>query len=130
MNEAPQQSTGAARASGDMGQVIHEVVDAQRTAIGEFSFEMIPDLLVGIEFRSIGGEAFEVKSRMTSEQRGERGAAMNGATVPQQYDVAAELTQQQPQEGRNFEVAEGVEIEMTVETETLACGAHRHRRAK
>jgi hypothetical protein len=102
------------------------VVDAQRTTIGELSFEVIPDLFVGIEFRRVGWEAFEVKSRMTSEQRGQCWAAMNGAAVPQQHDVAAELTQQQPQEGSDFEVAEGVEMEVTVEPESLALGAHRH----
>ena len=101
------------------------MVDGQRTAVGKLGFEVIPDLFVGIEFGRIGRETFDVKSRMTSEKLGERWAAMNGPTVPQQHDVAAELTQQQPQEGSDFEVAEVVEMEVTVETEPLACGAHR-----
>jgi hypothetical protein len=101
------------------------VVDGQRTAVGELSFEVIPDLFVGIEFGRVGREAFDVKSRMTSEKLGERWAAMNGPAVPQQHDVAAELTQPQPQEGSNFEVAEVVEMAVTVEAVPLACGAHR-----
>ncbi len=117
-----------ASASGDAGQVIHEVVDGERTAVGELGFEVIPHLFVGIEFGRIGRKAFEVKSRMTSEEFGERRATMNGTAVPQQHDVTAKVTQQQPQEGGDFEVAEVVEMAVTVETETLALGAHRHRR--
>ena len=67
---------------GDAGQVIDEVVDGERTAIGELGFEVIPELLVGIEFGRVGWKAFDVKSRMTSEQLGERLAAMDGTAVP------------------------------------------------
>jgi len=101
------------------GKIIDEVVDGQRTAIGQFGFEVIPDLFVGIELRSISRKTFNMEPWMTSEQRGKCRATMNGAAVPQQHDVTAEMTQQQPQEGRDFEVAEVVEMTVTVETETL-----------
>jgi len=112
----------------DAGKVIEEVVDGERTAIGELGFEVMPHLFVGIEFGRVGRKAFDVKSGMTSEQRGERGAAMDGAAVPQQHDVTAEVRQQQAQEDSDFKMAEVVDMEVTVETKPLALGAHRHRR--
>jgi hypothetical protein len=65
---------------------------------------------------------------MTSKQLGERWTVINGPAVPQQHDVTAEVTQQQSQEGSDFEVAEVVEMVVTVEAETLAFAARRHRR--
>ena len=113
---------------GDAGQVLEAVVDGQRTAVGKLGLEVIPHLFVAIEFGRVGRQAFDVKSGMTSEQRGERGAAMDGAAVSQHHDVTAEVTQQQAQEGSNFKMAEVVEMAVTVETTPLALGAHRHRR--
>jgi len=40
-----------------------KVVDGQRAAVGELSFEVIPDLFVGIEFRRVGREAFDTRDR-------------------------------------------------------------------
>ncbi len=114
--------------SGNAGQVIDELVDGQRTAVGELGFEVIPHLFVGIEFGGVGWKAFDVESGMTREQRGESWTAMDGATIPQQHDVTAEVTQQQPQKGSDFKVAEVVEMEVTIETKPLASGTHRHRR--
>ena len=39
------------------------MVDGQRAAVGELSFEVIPDLFVGIEFRRVGREAFDTRDR-------------------------------------------------------------------
>ena len=58
---------------------------------------------------------------MASEQLGKLGAAMNGAAVPQQLDLAAELTQQQ-QQGSDFKVAQVIKKGGSAETEALPLG--------
>jgi hypothetical protein len=71
-----------------VSEIFDEFVERHRAPVRERRFEVIPDLLVGIEFRSAGREAVDVESRMSSEELPNELAAMNRAAVPHQYAAA------------------------------------------
>jgi hypothetical protein len=60
---------------------------------------------------------------VTSEKRTDSRTVVNRSSIPEQDDVAAEMTEQQPQEAGDLNVGDVVEVEVAVETEVLADSA-------
>jgi len=70
-----------------------------KQAIGGMALEVIPDLLDGIEFRSIAGEWFDMKTRMGPSQLSNEGPLVDATIVPQQDDRPPQVAQKQAKEG-------------------------------
>ena len=104
------------------------MIDDQGTAVGQRGLEVIPDLFVGIELGSVCRKTLDMEPRVTSEKLTDRRTVVNRSSVPEQDDVAAQMTEQQPQETRDLNVGDVVEVEVAVETEALAHRADGDRR--
>lgn len=111
-----------------MRQVVEEGLDVERAAIGQFVLEEFPRELIGVEFRGVGGEAFDMEARMAGEHLLHVRPAVDGAAIPEQDDGAAEMAQQQPQEHRDLDVGDVLQVQMAVEPEPSVRRADRHRR--
>jgi hypothetical protein len=69
-----------------------------KQGVRRMAFEIIPDLLDGVEFWRITGKRFDLKARVSMSQSSNKWALMDAAIVPQQDDRAAQvLVQKQMQ---------------------------------
>jgi len=89
--EAPLRSPEPAR---EVRQVVEEGVDVKGAAVGELVLEKLPRELVRIELGGVGGEAFDMETRMAGEHLPHVRAAVDGAAIPEQDDGASEMAQQ------------------------------------
>lgn len=79
-------------------------------------FEISPDLLDRVEFRSVGGERFEVQAREVGLQLAYFRTAVHVASVPDHNDRATEMFKELPHEPSNCHgfkviVDEGAEVQ-------------------
>ena len=102
---------------------MHQLLSREGAAIGEAGLKVIPDLFVGVELGRIGGEAFDLEPRIARQQSVQRGSLVNGAAVPDQDDVSAQMLQQQAQESRDLDVGQVGEMQMAVKSEAFSQGA-------
>jgi hypothetical protein len=93
-DEAAQELGGAPGPAGDAAEVVEQLIDAERTAVSELGLEVVPDLLIGVEFGRVGGKALDHEARMAGQDLADRGPDVNRAAVPQQDDGSAQLAQQ------------------------------------
>ena len=119
LNEAAQELGGAPGTAGDAAEVVKQLIDAEGTAVSELSLEVVPDLLIGVELRRVGGKALDHEARMVSQDLGDGGSAVDRAAVPQQDDRSVQMAQQQAQEGGDIELAEVGEVKVAVEPEAM-----------
>ncbi len=97
-----------------------EVVGA---AVGETSFGVGPDGLVGVELRSVGRKAFEMQPREPAADFPDPFSFVNAGVVPDHDDVPAEVAQQVPQEFADLAVPDvcGVALEVQADAPTPGC---------
>jgi len=69
-----------------------------RGAVSQSAFRLSPDEFSRIEFRSISREPFHVQTREAIAEITNRFSLMNEGSVPQEEDMAAEMSQKVPQE--------------------------------
>ena len=93
-----------------------EVVGA---SIGQDSFGELPDLLIGIELGSVGGEGLDAQPGEALEQGADEWATVDLDAVPEHDDGPAEMGQQGPQEGTDVRRAQ-VLVGMTADVQPAA----------
>src|SRR5579885_156577 len=66
-------------------------------------FEVIPDALIGVEIRGIAGKLFEVEAASSPflEKVFDLMSAMNGCSIPDDHNLAANLAQENAQEAHD-----------------------------
>jgi hypothetical protein len=67
-------------------------------AIGRMAFEVIPELLGGIEFRGIGGELLQMQPGMGLLHGLDRRSTVNAAAIPEEDDMVPQMPQERTQE--------------------------------
>jgi hypothetical protein len=89
--------------------------------------EQIPDALIGIEFGCVAGQALQAEAARGA--RGEevlhRRAMVDGRAVPNHEQLAADLAEQLPEEGRNRRTAERMGLHVGEEPAVGDNGANR-----
>jgi len=75
-----------------------EMMQVARVAVGHRPLEVIPDELVGVEFRRIPGEPVGTQTPMSTEELSDQRPLMVSAVVPQQGDLSAQVLEQLPEE--------------------------------
>lgn len=81
-------------------------------AIGHGSLEIVPDELIGVEFRGIAGEKVRLQTRVPAQELFDRTAFMNRTSIPEQDHGAAQVLEQLPEEPgrfRRFDVLVAIE---------------------
>lgn len=96
-----------------------------RAAIGEAFLGKPPHALVGVEFRRVGGQELETKSRDPAAELPHEPPAMQAEPVPDQDHRPAQVAEQMAQERDDFEFAEVVVVPLVVETQAVAVGTDR-----
>jgi len=93
-----------------------EVVGA---SIGQNGLGELPDLLIGIELGSVGGEGLDAQPGEALEQGADERATVDLDAVPEDEDGPAEMGQQGAQEGTDVRRAQ-VLVGMTADVQPAA----------
>lgn len=106
----------------------HQLRKIMRLAVCESLFGQLPDPLVRVELRGIGGEALQMQPLGARAQLPDELAAMGIAAVPQDDDVPADLPEQLSQEVAGLALSDVLRVQLEVEVEALAARRHRDSR--
>ena len=97
--------------------------DVLGPAVGQPGLEVIPDPLVGVQFRGVGWEGDQMEPGRAAEQVLDRLPTMNAAIIEQHDEVTGNLSQQGAEEGRNLVALDIVLVELAVQRTAAAPGA-------
>ena len=125
---APKFFGGASDCVDGIDHRVHQLVGAERGAVGEFAFRQGPDTFVGVEVGSVGRKVFDVQAWVATEELGERRTVVRGGVVQQNDDGTVEVAEQFTEKSTHFFLSDVVEEEQIVETEVLSVGADRDSR--
>ena len=126
MGDAPSEvATVAANGFEGFDHGDHQLRKIMSLAICEALLGQLPDSLIGVELRRIGGEALQVEPRGPSAKLTYELASMRISAVPQDDDVPRELPKQPSQEVAGLELSDVLRVELKVKVEPLAAGRHR-----
>jgi len=117
---AAQQGLRGGQSTDFRGQDVHECGRRIGTAVGQPGLEELPDALVRIQFRGVGGEGDQMESGRAAEQVLDRLPTMNAAIVEQHDEVARDLPQQGAEEARNLVALDIVLVELAVQRTATA----------
>jgi hypothetical protein len=92
------------------------------------TFEIVPDLLHGIELRGICGELLNMQPWIAFLKRGNGCSLVDRASIPQEHDMTPQVAQQGSHEARHVNGLEVVGLEVDVQPHMLALGGHREGR--
>ena len=104
-----------------------EFVEVIGSAVGQGSLGLAPDPFVGVEFGSVAGEVFDMKTPVPAQEAAEVLSLVDLAVVPEQDHVAGQVPQQVPQKGADFRATDVHPMELVVEGDPMALGTHRQR---
>jgi hypothetical protein len=105
--------------------VVHQLVNVERTAIGELSFGQGPNGFVGIELRSVSRKVLDVQARVSTEELLQRFAVVRGGVVQQNDDGTPEVPQELPEKSTHFLLPDVIKPKQIVEAQALSLGTHR-----
>lgn len=111
-----------AEAIGKQGQ---QVVLIVRPRVGQETLELSPDAFVGIELRRVGRKGFQMQSRETGAQLGERSRSMDLGVVQEDDDMAAQVPEEIAKEETDLLAVDVHRVQVTIEAETLSPRTHR-----
>ena len=106
-------------------EVFDQVGQLVRAPVCQGVLEMIPHALIRIEFRRIGGKAFEVQARETATQISDWLSPVCVEVVPDHDDVAPKVTQQVTQELTDLALLDVLDVQAPVEANAPSLRAHR-----
>lgn len=100
-----------------------------RDAVGQASFEIVPDKFIGVKLRRISGEVKGLDSRKASKEMFDEFGPMKRASVPEEKNPASEVSGKVAEEMANlFGSDVFVGMEACVEPETFSFGRDRNGR--
>lgn len=114
----------ALEATDGKSQFPAQLVPVTAAAVGKLaSLEQVPDSFVGVELRSVAGQAFEVEAYggPGDEEVLDGAAAMNHRSIPDDRQLARNLTQPLTQKGDDALAGEGLLLDVG---EQSAPGGH------
>lgn len=115
LGDTPTEEIGGRSESADfVGQHVHQLALRVRTAVGQQSFEVIPDALIGVELRGVGRQRHKMEATGTREQFADRLATVDFAVVQQNDQMSADLAQQMAQEPGDLFALNVVLVELAV----------------
>lgn len=127
MAEAGGETVGlAAQATNGEVQLPAQLVEVATAAVLQLTaLEQVPDAFVRIEFRSVGGQAFEVQplSGALREELLHRLAAMDRRAIPNHEQLAAHLPQQLAEKADDRGSAKGLLLDVREEAPVRCEGA-------
>jgi hypothetical protein len=104
-----------------------QFIEVIRPSIGQGVVHLVPDALVGIEFRCVRWESLQVKSRKAATEVADRFAFVRFAVVPNHDDVAAQMTKQVAQELAHFGLLDVLAVQLTIQPKPATRGTDGNR---
>jgi hypothetical protein len=89
-------------------------------AVGKIAFPMSPNMFNRIEFRSITGKPVDMKSLGLLQESFNICPLVDGAIVPDQKNVSAQMTQHIPQKSDDFRTGDVMGMETDIKTQMVA----------
>jgi hypothetical protein len=87
-------------------------------------FRFCPNEFIRIELGCIRRETMNVQPLLCGQKLFDDIASMDAASIPDQFDVAPQVTQKVPQELEDFLAFDVGGVELSIESQTLALGRH------
>jgi hypothetical protein len=115
LDASAKERLGGGQTTHFLGEDVHEVDRCVGPAVGQAGFEVIPHAFVGVQFRGVRGERFQVQPGGAAEQLLHRVAAMNPAIVEQDDEVAGDLAQQLAEERCHLLALDIVFVQLAVQ---------------
>jgi hypothetical protein len=103
-------------------EVLHEIVQVLRAAVGQIVFGQGPNALVRIQLRGVRGETLQPQTRMLAEQFIQRCAFMGRRVVHKYNHRAAQVAKQMAEENAHLLLPDVVEPKLVIEAEMLSLG--------
>ncbi len=103
-------------------EVLHEIVQVLRAAVGQVVFGQGPNALVWIQLRGVRGETLQAQTRMLAEQLIQGLTFMSGRVVQQHHHRAAQVAKQMAEEDAHLLLPDVVEPKLVIEAEMLSLG--------
>lgn len=110
------------------GERVAEVFSVPGTAVREHPLGLRPHALVRVEFGRVRRQPFDPEAPDAGAQRSGPVPLVRPSVVPEHDHRAFEMPEQMPEERRDFTLPEALQVELEIESEPPAPGAHRHRR--
>lgn len=89
-------------------------------AVGQRALGLVPDALVGVEFRSVTGEKCDVKTSMPFQEAANLIPFVNLPVIPEQDDRAGQMPEQVAQKEADFRAADVRPMQLIVEGDPMA----------
>lgn len=93
-------------------------------AVGHRSFRLGPDELIRVEFWGVAGESLHMEPRVGRKEGPDHCALVDGAAVPQEDDVAAQVAEELSQEGHDVHRSKIRFLKVEVEGQVLPLRRH------
>ena len=100
--------------------VVHQLVDLDRAAVGEFSLGQRPNTFIGIELWSVRGKVLDVQARVPAQELSQRSTVVRGGIVQQDDDGTPEVSQELAEKPAHFLLPDVVEVKQVVEAQVLS----------
>lgn len=122
---APKQALRSAQSHKTAQEVSPQLLGAVRAAVGELPLREGPHRLVRVQLRRVGRKVLEPQPWEGRAQLANGRPLVNLSPIPDHDDRAAEVTQQVPEEFADLRLADVLAVQVEVESEPPAPGAHR-----
>jgi len=122
MNAPTELALRLTQASQGLGERDGEFIEVVRSAVGQVVVGLTPDAFVGVEFRGIGRETFQMKATVATTELSDRFALVRLAIVPHDDEVAAEVAEQVAQELAGLGLLDVLTMQLEIQADAPAVG--------
>jgi len=102
-----------------------EFIDRVRVTVGKGCLGEVPDAFIGVELGGVGRKRDQVESSEAAAHLSDRNATVDGGVVPDDDDVATQVTEQVAQELAHSLAVDVVAMESVAEAHPVPHGADR-----
>jgi hypothetical protein len=128
MDASPQAALGTPDSFNRAPDAMLQMVNGKRRCIREPLLGLRPDIFIGIDFRSVGGESMRMNPGMPMQENAHLAPAMNRSAIPYQFNRSPKLSQQLAQERNHFHSGDIASMELRIQSQAVATGRHRDAR--
>ena len=124
----PQQPLGSFNSPNRATQRCPQFENVLRRTVGQIFLGLRPNEFVRVELGSVSREAMNMKPILAGQELLDDVSPVNGASIPDEFHVAPQVTQKVAQELAYFFAPDVGGMELRVESHALALGRHRDAR--
>ncbi len=105
--------------------IVRQLVNVERAAVGEVTFRQRPHAFIGIELGRVSWKVLDVQAGVPAPELGQRSTVVGGGIVQQNNHRTAEVAEEFAEKATHFFLADVVEVQQIVEAQVLSLGADR-----